>query len=323
MTTGLSIALAVVLVLGGSAFLLWAVVGWLGALRLNRPPSSRPDANFAFTPWELGLPFEPVVLETADGVSLDGWFLPRPASRRVVVAMHGYRGNKAQILGISSYLWRAGLNVLLFDFRGRGRSERVPISMGCWEVEDLTAALDEATARVEGASIGLLGYSVGGAVAILGGPDPRVGAIVADSAFPSQRAVLQHIAERDARRVFGARLDGQWFLPAVEWWHRRMGKPPFDDIVPEAALPRLAGTPILFIHGTSDGMVPPSLAERLVAAAPEPHEAWLVNGAHHCGAYFLDRETYCARVAAFFQRNLREQEESTAPASRSEERACR
>ncbi|HUP01887.1 MAG TPA: alpha/beta fold hydrolase [Gemmatimonadota bacterium] len=304
MTAGLAIALAVGLVVGGFAFLGWGLVGWLGAWRLNRPPPSRPEANFTFTPWELGVEFEPVELETADGVALEGWFLPRPSSRRVVVAMHGYRGNKAQILGISSYLWRAGFNVLLFDFRGRGGSQRAPFSMGCWEVEDLVAALEEASARVEDATIGLLGYSVGGAVAILGGSDPRVAAIVVDSSFPSQRAVLESVAARDARRVFGTRLDGRLFLPAVEWWHRRMGKPAFDDIAPEAALPVLEGTPILFIHGTRDGIVPLVLAERLVAAAREPHETWFVNGASHCGAYFLDRETYCTRVAAFFSRHL-------------------
>ncbi|CAN5273517.1 MAG: alpha/beta hydrolase [Gemmatimonadetes bacterium] len=307
MTAALAIAVAVGLVLAGIAASAWVFVGWLGAWRLNRPPSSRPEANFTFTPWELGVEFEAVAFDTADGITLRGWFLPRPSSRRTVIAMHGYRGNKAQILGISSHLWRAGFNVLLFDFRGRGESDRAPISMGLWETADLAAALDAVSARVPDASVGLLGYSMGGAVALLGGEDPRVAAIVVDSVYPSQRAVMEHVAASDARRVFGGWLDGRLFLPAVEWWHHRFGKPPFDAIEPVAALTKLQNVPLLFISGTGDSVVPPMQAERLIVAAPEPHEAWLVNGAHHCGAYFVDRHVYCARVAAFFNRHLARQ----------------
>jgi len=304
-TAWLAIAIIVGLVLAGLAGVVWVFLGWLGAWRLNIPPSVRPESNFSFTPWEFDVDYETVEFETPDGVLLHGWFLRRPASPRVVIAMHGYRGNKAQILGISSYLWRAGFNVLMFDFRGRGRSGPAAFSMGHWEVEDLRAALDEASARVPGGAVGLLGYSMGGAVALLGGDDRRVGAIVVDSAFPSQRAVLENLAVNDAQRFLRGWVDGRIFLPAIEWWHRRFGKPPFGSIAPEAALPRLHGTPILFIHGTSDRFVPLALAKRLAAAAQGPHETWFVNGAHHCGAYFVDRSAYCARVAAFFSRHLR------------------
>lgn len=298
-------ALAVAgLVLAVLAVVVWLVVGKLGAWQLNRLPSGRPEAGFTFTPWELGVDFEPVRFDTADGVRLKGWFLPRPESRRAVVAMHGYRGNKAQILGISSYLWRAGFNVLLFDFRGRGESARASISMGLWEVQDLAAALDEVGRRAPGAAVGLLGYSMGGAVALLGGDDPRVGAIVVDSAFASQRGVIEHVAARDAGRLFGGRLGGRAFVPAVEWWHRRLGKPPFDAISPEAALAGLEDKPLLIIHGALDSVVPEDEARRLAAAAGDSQEVWRVNGASHCGAYFVDREAYCARVATFFGRHL-------------------
>jgi fermentation-respiration switch protein FrsA (DUF1100 family) len=183
--------------------------------------------------------------------------------------------------------------------------------MGLWEVEDLAAALDWLGRRLPGASVGLLGFSMGGVVALLGGADPRVHAIVADSAFPEQRAVLEHAARRDAARVLRGRASGKGILPVMEWWHRRWGKPPFDAIAPERVLSRLAGTPLLFIHGTADKWIPLPQAERLVAAAPEPKDFWVVRGAAHCGAYFADRMAYSTRVAAFFERHL-------APAAASE-----
>ena len=66
----------------------------------------------------------------------------------------------------------------------------------------------------------------------------------------------------------------------------------------------LAPRPLLIIHGTSDLVTPVEHAHRLHAAAGEPKELWIAEGAHHCGAYFLDRRVYVERVAAFFARAL-------------------
>jgi dipeptidyl aminopeptidase/acylaminoacyl peptidase len=298
---GLVVALAV------AAMLAWLAVGWLGHWRLNRRPRSVRPADFTFTPWETDAAHEIAEFTTADGVRLHGWFLRRDGSAdasRVVVVMHGYRGEKSDVLGMSTALWRAGFAVLLFDFRGRGRSARAPITMGHRETADLAAALDWVAGRVPGARIGLLGFSMGGVVAILGGADERVRAIVADSVFASQREVIAHAAERDARRLFRGWIPGRAFLPAMEWWHRRSGRPGFDAIAPVHDLAALSGTPILFIHGTRDHWIPVDHARRLVEAAPPSSESWMVEGALHCGAYFLDRPGYCKRVAEFFERHL-------------------
>ena len=294
------LAAAVVL----SATLLWLAIGWLGHWRLNRAPGSSRPADFTFTPWETDAAHEIADFTTSDGVRLHGWFLRHESESRVVVVMHGYRGEKSDVLGMSTALWRAGFDVLLFDFRGRGRSARAPITMGYWETADLAAALDWISGRVPDARIGLLGFSMGGAVAILGGADDRVRAIVADSVFGSQREVLEHAADRDARRFFRGWIPGSVFLPAMEWWHRRSGRPGFDEIAPGRRLAALADTPILFIHGTRDHWIPPDHARRLIEAAPETSESWIVDGALHCGAYFVDRPGYCERVAAFFERHL-------------------
>lgn len=295
---------APLLALGLLAGAAWLGIGWLGHWRLNRPPYSSRPPDFTFTPWETDAAHEVVEFRTADGVRLHGWFLRHEGVRPVVLVLHGYRGEKSDVLGMSTALWRSGFDVFLFDFRGRGRSEATPFSMGAWEEADLSAALDWITDRVPGAAIGILGYSMGGVVAILGGTDPRIRAIVADSAFESQRAVLEHAARKSARRAFGRWIPGRVFLPAMEWWHRRSGKPGFDAIAPIERIADLVGTPLLLIHGTRDHWIPVEQARRLAAAAPEASEIWLVEGALHCGAYFLDRPAYCERVATFFARHL-------------------
>ncbi|MGH7565046.1 MAG: alpha/beta hydrolase [Gemmatimonadota bacterium] len=293
--------LALLLFAGAASFGVWLLVGWFGSWRLNRRVLLYPDPSFTFSPWELGAEHEEWEFRTADGIALRGWFMPRPGTSRTIVSLHGYRGHMGQLLGLSTNLWRAGFNVLLFDFRGRGRSDAAPISMGLWERRDLEAALDAVGRRIPDARIGLLGFSMGAAVAVLGGSDPRVRAIVLDSCFASQREVLEGLAIREAARHLGGRVDGRLFLPVMEWWHRRLGKPPFAEIAPVDAIGEL-DKPMLVIHGTGDATVPSEQAERLAAEAPA--DLWLVPGAHHCGAYFVDREGYTARVTAFFQRHL-------------------
>ncbi|HUP20650.1 MAG TPA: alpha/beta fold hydrolase [Gemmatimonadota bacterium] len=304
MSAGAAVAVAALAAIAAAAVVLWLAVGWLGAWRLNHPPAARgPRSEFTFTPLETDVPHEIARFRAADGPELHGWFLPRPESSRVILAMHGYRGEMSQVLGISTLLWRAGWNVLLFDFRGRGRSDPAPISMGVWETADLAAALEWIEARVEEPRVALFGFSMGAVVALLAGAHPRVGAIVADSAFASQRDVLEHFAERDGARLLGGRLDGRRFLPAVEWWHRRRGKPPFDAIAPLAAVAGLDGTPVLLIHGRRDTVVPVEQARRLAEAAGSA-ELWEVEEAQHCGAYFVDRGAYMGRVTAFLDRAM-------------------
>jgi pimeloyl-ACP methyl ester carboxylesterase len=303
--SGLALALsAVVLLVGGGLVGLWLLLGWLGAWRLNRSYALYPDVSFTFTPWELGVKHEDVEFRTADGVTLRGWFLPRPETARTVVSLHGYRGHMAQLLGISTLLWRAGFNVLLFDFRGRGRSGTAPISMGHWERGDLEAALDLVTRRIAGARIGLLGYSMGAVVAAYGGGDPRVRALVLDSCFTSLSEVLEGMAGREAGRYLRGWVDGRALLPAMEWWHRRRGKPAFAEAAPIQVMRQLASKPVLVIQGDRDATVPPEHGERLAAEAGA--ELWLVPGAHHCGAYFVDRSAYAERVTDFFRRHLGE-----------------
>jgi len=67
---------------------------------------------------------------------------------------------------------------------------------------------------------------------------------------------------------------------------------------------RIAPRPLLVIHGAADTTVRPGHAQRLVDAAGEPKEFWLLPGVGHVGAYFADRTAYVDRVAGFFGRAL-------------------
>lgn len=85
----------------------------------------QPARTLATTPASLGLPFSDVRfgVDATGQPQLNGWWLPAdPPSTNTVLMLHGAVGNMADALPTAALLHRLGLNVLLFDYRGYGRS---------------------------------------------------------------------------------------------------------------------------------------------------------------------------------------------------------
>jgi fermentation-respiration switch protein FrsA (DUF1100 family) len=266
--------------------------------RLNGPVRQAVSSRYSFTPWEVQVAWEPVAFATSDGVTLRGWWLPREGATATIVGCTGHRGVKSDLLGIGSALWRAGNSVLLFDFRGCGESDVVPLSVGFHERRDLQAALAFARARTPNAPLGLIGYSMGAAVAIMvAAGDTGVGAVVADSSYAAIGDVIA--AEYRRRRVPTFAL-----LAASDRYNGWRYGYRFDALRPIDHVARIAPRPLLIIHGEQDDLTPVEHARRLYAAAGQPKECWIVPNASHCGGYFADREVYVARVADFFAQGL-------------------
>lgn len=272
---------------------------WYISTQVSPEPRRTARDTYTFTPWELGLPFETVSFTSADGLRLSGWWLPQSQPRGVIIACHGHAGQKAELLGIGSRCWQSGYSVLLFDFRGRGDSDPWPQTLVSREVDDLRAALRFARQRAPGLRLGVIGYSMGAAVALLTVPDePDVVAVVADSSFTSGSEVVADAVRQTLR------LPTNVLVPIadeiVRWRHGYR----FSQARPIDAIARIAPRPVLIIHGAADTITPINHARRLYAAAREPRQMWIVEGADHCGAYFADRAEYCRRVIGFFDQYL-------------------
>src|SRR2546427_8140769 len=125
-------------------------------------PVRHADAgDFMFSPFEFQADYEDVELVTADGVNFGAWFFRQPGSPQTIIVSGGHKGQRAGVLGICVALWRKGFNVITYSYRGYPGSDRVPITMGVREVQELQAVIALARKRVKGARIGLLGYSMG------------------------------------------------------------------------------------------------------------------------------------------------------------------
>src|SRR5215831_19395408 len=255
--------------------------------------------DFLFTPWEFQADYEEVDLTTVDGVAFGAWFFRQTGSPQVIVISPGHKGRRQDVLGIAVALWRKGFNVLCYSYRGMPASDRVPITMGVREVQELAAAIAFSRRRVRDARIGLLGYSMGAVVSLLGAAgDPSVEALVLDSPYSDLGQVLRENVRRYAL------LPGAPFVAAVSVWMRLRHGVRLADASPIAVLSGLEPRPLFFIHGSADVTTGPHHSRRLYDAYKGPREIWIVQGAPHTGGYFADRSLYVERVAGFFARNL-------------------
>lgn len=282
-----------------------AGIGYYVAYRLTKPnPSSYLD-DFTMTPFETGVEWEDIRIPSAgEGRPLVGWWFPQVNTNRVIIGCAGYRGSKSDLIGIGSALWRAGFNVLLFDYHGHGAGRGAPITLGYREVHDFNTALDYAINRVSNAQIGVIGFSMGGAVAILGAAQrPEVQVVVADSPFATHADVVAYNVQRVIH------MPGQPFAAIADYFLERSAGYRGADVSPLQVISKIAPRPLLLMHGSADEMIPVSHAHRLYEAASEPKELWITEGANHCGAYFLDRPGYCTRVVNFFEHGLTERKE--------------
>src|SRR2546430_10109322 len=168
-----------------------------------------------FTPGEFQADYEEVDVATADGVAFGAWFFRQSGSPQVIVVSPGHKGRRQDLLGISVALWRKGFNVLCYSYRGMAGCDPAVVTMGVREVQELAAAIGFGRRRVRGARIGLLGYSMGAVVSLLGAAgDPSVEALVLDSPYSAARQVLR---ENVRRRSL---LPGRSFVAAAALWLR-------------------------------------------------------------------------------------------------------
>jgi uncharacterized protein len=110
-----------------------------------------------------------VEIKTKDGLKLSGWLLPNKKSNKVILMVHGYESNKAELLTLSSRIVTLGYSILLFDMRGCGESEGDRTYMGVKEKDDIESALTYILNdnRIKASSIAIWADNVSAYAAVL------------------------------------------------------------------------------------------------------------------------------------------------------------
>ena len=236
-----------------------------------------PTHDIYTAPDRHGLSYEEVFLTTADNCKLWAWFLPVANARGTVLFCHGNAGNLTYRLSSMLDFYDARLNVLIFDYRGYGKSEGSPSESGTYQ--DVTAAwrflID--VKKIPANKIIVFGRSLGGAIAAYAASKNAPGALILESAFTSVPDLASQIYP-----LFPVRLLARYRYPTRRY---------LEGI----------SCPVLIIHSREDEIVPFSHGQSLFAAAKDPKEFLAISGSHGDG-FIVSQKEYQPKLEQFATR---------------------
>lgn len=229
-------------------------------LEFERANLYAPEKDILHTPALVNAPYEDLMLKTEDGVLIHGWHVPaspRKQNGLTLLFCHGNGGNISYRLDTLLLFRKLGLDTLLFDYRGYGKSEGRPSELGTYR--DALAAYRYLTRekKVPPERMVLFGESLGGAVAVELATRVPIRALILFGTITSTVDIGKEIYP---------------FLP-VRWIVRNR----YDSL---RKISRIQ-VPLLLMHSREDEIILFHHGEKLFRAAREPKQMLVLAGGHN------------------------------------------
>jgi fermentation-respiration switch protein FrsA (DUF1100 family) len=226
---------------------------------------------------KMPLPVQDVWFKAADGVKLHGWYIPSEEAVATLLFFHGNAGNITHRLENIFFLHHLKLNVFIFDYRGFGRSEGDPDEEGIQL--DSQAAYDTVLTQpgVSVDSLFVFGRSLGGVFAAYTASKNPAAGLILESTFTNAVDMADKMMPIIPSWYISAELNTQGYVAQLK-------------------------IPKLFIHGTSDTIIPFTLGRELYKAAPQPKEFYSIVGAGHNNTWRVGGKEYFDTIKAFITR---------------------
>ena len=218
-----------------------------------------PTRTLSADPSSIGLQFEDVRFETADGIQLSGWFIPCSGARGVILFCHGNAGNISHRLDSIMIFHRLGLDVFIFDYRGYDESEGKPTEHGTYQDAEAAWQYLIEERQINTSQIIVFGRSIGGALAAWLAQQHRPGGLILESTFTSLRdaaATIYHFPP--IRRFVRFEYNTAEHLARVD-------------------------CPVLVVHSRDDEIMSFHHGQRLFELAMEPKMFLEITGTHNEG----------------------------------------
>ncbi len=241
----------------------------------------------------------------------------------LVVMAHGHGGSRDEAGGfrrVAEALARSGVASIRVDFPGCGDSTEPFTENNLTNMLlDLEAAREFAGSRpdIDNARVGILGYSMGGRLAVLlaeENPDYTVMVTWAPNVADGNSREVAELGGPEAYRSLKQEAQETGVAEYTTRWGTtlRLGPRWFTDLEETSPL-RSLGTypgPLLVLYGDQDDVVPPSTSEAAIAAATSSSEVvrHVVEGAQHGLGFYTNQPDTAADVvettAAFLSQRL-------------------
>ena len=221
-------------------------------------------------------PNETISIMSYDGEQLVGHWIPVNRAKRVIIAVHGWRGSWTQTFGmVADSFEQNDCSVLYIEQRATNQSGGKYIGFGLVERYDCQSWINWVVERCGNEiPIYLCGVSMGATTVLMAAgfelPD-NVRGIIADCGFTSPHAI----------------------------WNQKLQISP-DEY---STLQALADSriPVLFVHGTEDHFVPVEMTYENYQACNAPKRLFVVPGADHGMSYYLEPQKYEQEMKLFWK----------------------
>ncbi|MBP1763712.1 MAG: hypothetical protein H6Q65_770 [Firmicutes bacterium] len=244
--------------------------------------------------------WQEVSIQSRNGYTLQGTYLPNPIpTNKTILFLHGITGSRLVGLWYADIYQNEGYNVLLYDARAHGDSGGSSSSWGYYEKTDLDQWIDWLQQQHPGGIIGVHGVSMGAATALshaeMNETTKKAAFYIADSAYS------------DLEDLLGQQIDAT--IPAGPIWtalllHYSSAAAYvqsgflYSYVSPVHSV-TTATTPVLYLHGEADRLVPVSMCRKLYTATKGYREIHTFPGVGHGMAIFEAREDYQQAIHRF------------------------
>lgn len=245
-----------------------------------------------------------VVFRSTDNYQLAGWFFPG-TNGKAIMFVHG-AGNQNrvnEVYGtpeIAKYFLEQGYTILLFDLRGSGESQYSRISFGQYERNDVAGAFNYLVSQeYDPKSIGIISDSLGAIATIMASDVVRnAGGVVLDSPAAVVKPVVSDILLKEHNIPL-------FLHPGIYKAAQVLYNVNVDAVRPIDYIISLRDTPILFMYGTNDDLIPPKDNTDVLIKMVDNAKLVKFEGAKHVETFKTNHELYKKEVLEFFSKNLK------------------
>ena len=243
-----------------------------------------------------------ITFRSSDNLQLAGWYFPGTNDKAIMFVPGAGENRVNEDYGttkIAAYLLKQGYTILMFDLRGTGESEKTRQSFGQYEKYDVIGAFEYLkTQDYTPKSIGILSDSLGAISTIMAADTVKdAGGIVLDSAAIEVKPAISHLMNGEHHIPY-------FMHPGVYFWSKTLYQIDPDAVRPIDHIGVLANTPLLFLNGADDDLIPPVNSTELLA---EVHNGtnYTFPKTDHVHGFRNDPTKYLELVSDFFNSNLK------------------
>lgn len=221
-------------------------------------------------PSDIGLEYEDLDIVVGKSGHVNAWFIPREGASKTVLFCHGNAGNISSRLDTIRIFHDIGLNAIIFDYRGYGKSSPNATEEGTYQDARSVYNYLIEKKKILPENIILMGRSLGGPIAAHLASEVDSCGLIIESSFTSLADMAEHLYPYMPVRFFARiKYDTANYLKMVH-------------------------VPVLIIHSSEDDFVPYKFGQQLFSIANEPKSFVEISGGHNNG--FVESEPDYSRA---------------------------